>query len=380
MSNYSKLDLRNARRHLSAAVIDKTGLNDADMMQLAINNGFQLGAAPVQAATPTTQTIPPVLIDTSNGPMLFDEIDAVPVAPAAPSDTDKALAALIATLTPSAPAFDEVQLKELIQKYSNPITTVQVTRVNAPTVKIKGAHKELARIVKRLAARKKVYLFGPAGSGKTTIAKQAAAALSIDFYHTGALLQKYELTGYTTANGDYISSTFFEAFKFGGLYLFDEVDASNPQAVIAFNMAIENLEMTFPNEVVKAHDDFRVIAAANTNGLGATVNYKRNSLDGAFLDRFNRIELAYDEKMERRLALAEFAACGGTDTAVCEEWVNTVQGCRAAALTAKIDVIISPRSSINGASVLGMGDTTEMAISETFGASLSADQRRQLGV
>ena len=114
--------------------------------------------------------------------------------------------------------------------------------------------------------------------------------------------------------------------------------------------------------------------------MGATVNYKRNALDGAFLDRFNRIELHYDEVLERRLAHNEYALCGGESPEACDLWVDLVQQARRTAKKARIDVIISPRSSINGAAVIGMGDTTDMAIDETFGASLSVDQRKQLGV
>ena len=276
---------------------------------------------------------------------------------------------------------DEQKIIDLIKMHSNPITTLKIdNKPKQKTVSIKGAHAELETIVKMLNAELKVYIYGPAGSGKTTLAKQCAESLSIPFYHTGALLQKYELTGYNNASGEYVSTTFFEAYSKGGLYLFDEIDSSNPSAIIAFNMAIENGSMTFPNEVVEQHPDFRVIAAANTNGLGATANYKRQALDGATLDRFIRVELSYDKKLERRLAFEAFTRNGGGYDMVVNSWVDTVQKTRQLALDKRIDVIISPRSSINGAALLALGQTVEQAINYTFGASLSTDQKNQLGL
>ena len=86
------------------------------------------------------------------------------------------------TLTPPAPttpAFDEARLIELIEQYSNPITTVRVETLDKPTVDIKGAHKALPRVISRLKLGINIYLYGPAGAGKTTLAVQCAEALSI---------------------------------------------------------------------------------------------------------------------------------------------------------------------------------------------------------
>lgn len=387
---YTPKEIRNARRFLTAKDIDKTGLDDNQIVSTAIGNGYtgtrDLTPAPVQTAPVKLDDLP---IHINPKPIILNEPN--------PNAEDKTQAQLIKdlldTITPTNKGLPEDQIIELIQKHSlniedveqiisdsTPITTLDIKKYETPTVSIKGAHKELERIVKRLSAGKNVYLYGPAGSGKTTLAKQAAEALSLEFYHTGALLQKYELTGYNDAKGEYVSTTFFEAYTKGGVFLFDEIDASHPQAVIAFNMAIENGEMTFPNGKQTVHPDFIVIAAANTNGQGATANYKRNALDGATIDRFVRIPLAYDESLELRLALNEFQRLGGTDQNLIKNWVNFIWESRTLAAQKKIDVIISPRSSVNGAAILAMGDTPEQAFNETFGASLSEDQKRQLQI
>lgn len=71
-------------------------------------------------------------------------------------------------------------------------------------------------------------MVGPAGSGKTTIASQVAQALGLDFYCYGAISQAFEFLGYYDANGKYVETDFYRAFKHGGLVLMDEMDASTP--------------------------------------------------------------------------------------------------------------------------------------------------------
>jgi MoxR-like ATPase len=81
------------------------------------------------------------------------------------------------------------------------------------------------------------------------------------------------LTGFKSASGEYISTEFREAFEKGGLFLFDEIDASYPQAVLAFNAALANDYMDFPDKRILRHKDFYCIAAANTFGQGADRQY-----------------------------------------------------------------------------------------------------------
>tara|TARA_R110000772_G_scaffold25194_1_gene65817 strand:- start:1761 stop:2873 length:1113 start_codon:yes stop_codon:yes gene_type:complete len=364
-------DLKNAKRYLTIQGIDKNGLDDVAIISAAIEAGWMPSRDEPAPTSFAPVSIPP---------------QVMPPAPRvnAPANdaTAKALAALMDSLQSSTP-LDEARIIELIKQHGTPVTTLETHNVLAKTsVKIEGAHKELARVVSRLNAGYNVYCYGPAGSGKTTLAAQAAASLELDFYHTGALLMKYELTGYMDAGGSYVSTTFYNCYKDGGLFLFDEIDGSNPQAVVSFNQAIENGEFTFPCGVVKAHKDFKVIAAANTNGTGATNQYKRNALDGATLDRFSRIELHYDLDLEVRLAIAEYQRIAGNDAplAPAHAFISKVQTARRVAAEKRIDVIISPRSSIRGCGIIAMGDNDTVAINECFGASLSTDQLKQLSL
>lgn len=148
-----------------------------------------------------------------------------------------------------------------------------------------------------------VYLAGPAGSGKNHTLEQVAKALGLEFYFTNSVQQEYKLTGFIDAGGKFHETEFYKAFKNGGLFFLDEMDASIPEVLVLLNAAIANGYFEFPNGKITAHEDFRVVAAGNTVGSGADEAYTgRMVLDQATLDRFAIIEFGYDLQIELNLA------------------------------------------------------------------------------
>ncbi len=209
-------------------------------------------------------------------------------------------------------------------------------------------HNQLPTLIKILATKLNVYLVGPAGAGKTHAAIQCAKALDVAFHFTGAVASEFKLTGFMDAQGRIVSTEFRKAYENGGLFLFDEIDASYPQAVLAFNAALANDYMDFPDKRVTRHENFYCIAAANTYGQGADRQYVgRNQLDAASLDRFVFLDWKYDENLERNLA--------GND-----EWSSYVQKVRKVIEDNKIRHVVSPRASIFGAKLLANGIEREI--------------------
>lgn len=148
-----------------------------------------------------------------------------------------------------------------------------------------------------------VYLFGPAGSGKNVICEQLARENGIDFYYTNSVMDATELEGYRDAAGVYHETEFYRAFVNGGLFMLDEADGSVPEALIRINAALANRYFVFGGTRVKAHPEFRVVAAGNTTGNGATEVYNgRVKLDGATLDRFWGVKMDYDPRVEAKVA------------------------------------------------------------------------------
>lgn len=149
---------------------------------------------------------------------------------------------------------------------------------------------------------KYVYLYGPAGTGKSTLARQLAEALGVPYYAAHSLTNVYELIGYKDAAREYAETDFWRAYSKGGLILLDELDASVPEAVKAINDALASRVYSFPVGMVSAHPNFYCIAAGNTTGRGATDEYIGYSLDESTRDRFQFIAVNYDITIERKCA------------------------------------------------------------------------------
>lgn len=226
-------------------------------------------------------------------------------------------------------------------------------------------HPIFMDVLTALSVRENVYLVGGAGSGKTTLAKQAADALGLPFYSTGAVGMAYQLQGFINAEGDYMATDLYRAYTEGGVFLFDEIDGSSANAILAFNAIAANDFAAFPNGTVKRHDDFVIIAAANTYGNGANRDYiGRAPLDGSSLDRFGFIAMDYDEKLELAISLNDI-------------WTRWVQQCRKVANEHRMQVIISPRASIKGGKMLSAGMSVDkVADMYIFKGMTQADRAR----
>ena len=221
-------------------------------------------------------------------------------------------------------------------------------------------HEVFDEILPTVAIRENVYLVGPAGSGKTTIAKQIAEALGLDFYCYGAIKYDHDVVGYVDATGAYSQTNFYKAFKHGGLVLMDEMDASSSNALLALNAALANDFASFPlgndgeGGMIEKHPDFVVIASANTFGHGASAQYVgRNPMDMATLDRFCNVTMGYDESLERAIT--------GNDA-----WVDYVQAVRHAVEHHKMRYIVSPRASVKGAKLLAAGVSPDRVAAQTI--------------
>lgn len=242
-----------------------------------------------------------------------------------------------------------------------------IIKVNAqPKVTFKHSHGMLPTVLQALTAGSSPFLVGPAGSGKTTLAEQCATALKLKFYMAARVTSEFKLTGFVNAMGVTVRTQFREAYEHGGVFLFDEVDASDPDALTSFNAALANGVGDFPDCMVKRHKDFYALAAGNTFGRGADRQYVgRNQLDAATLDRFEVFEVDYDEALELQLC---------ADPA----WAKYVQSVRKAIEIEKVRHIVSPRASIKGAKLLAAGMDRLQVESSCIWKGLPQDQRARV--
>lgn len=222
---------------------------------------------------------------------------------------------IMQTTNNNQPSVDMAQIEALIDKKVSEAKTINIKINDVPTFKTeKTLHDKFEDVLFWATQKQPIYLFGPAGTGKNVLSEQVAEALNLPFYYAGCLQQKYELEGFINASGEYQETEFYKAFTEGGVFLFDEIDGTAAEVLIAFNAALANGYYNFPKHgKIKAHENFIVIAAGNTAGRGASDAYNgRFQLDASTLDRFVFVELGYNKDIElvnanQDVELVEFA-------------------------------------------------------------------------
>lgn len=192
-----------------------------------------------------------------------------------------------------------------------------IVKVNdAPTVKLDAhTHPLFEKALRLTAAGLNVMLVGPAGCGKSTLAEQVAKALGADFgmLNCTAGASEAHLTGWLLPVGEagrfeYVESQFIRMTEAGGaLFLLDEYDALDPNMSLVLQALLSAGKMALPHRVAKPmvakHATMRYMAAANTYGTGADIQYAgRNLQDAAALDRWYVVEMGYDEALEAAIA------------------------------------------------------------------------------
>lgn len=264
----------------------------------------------------------------------------------------------------------ERKLEQFIFDNYGPLQRKVEIELEGRKVEFEGVvHEKFDQVLKFVKAGEPVFLTGPAGSGKNVLCQQVAKALGLNFYFSNAVTQEYKVTGFTDAMGVFHESQFYKAFKNGGLFMLDEMDASIPEVLIILNAAIANRYFDFPAPIgyVKAHENFRVIAAGNTFGIGADYDYVgRNQLDAASLDRFAMIRVEYDRHIEEACALGNkelLNFCRKFRAATKKAGIRTVVSYRAISRMAKLDSVMDAKELLDSCLVksLDAGDMDAIA-------------------
>jgi cobaltochelatase CobS len=224
-------------------------------------------------------------------------------------------------------------------------------------------------------------MVGPAGCGKTTLAKNLAQALGRDFgfISLSAGVTETHLMGRTLPQADgswkFVPSRFVTVYENGGVYLLDEIDAADANVMVAINAALANGVLVTPDGTIhKRHEQCIIIAAANTWGRGGDLMYVgRNQLDASTIDRFCLATLfvQYDEDLEQELVKA------GLDETIGDELISWVRNLRSAITRNRLRRVASTRLVISSIKALRHGKTLE-DIKSRFFHDWSVDEKAKV--
>lgn len=251
----------------------------------------------------------------------------------------------------------------------------KVITVNIPTlpepVTIEGAHRDLPKLVARLNAGMYVMLVGPAGTGKSYMAHDAAKALQVPCYDLSVTVQtqEWKVAGAHSAV-TFIRGTIREAYENGGVLLIDEFDNGSPNFLAGLNLLLSSDTYTFADGVtVQRHPQFYVVATANTIGEGGTAQYRaRQALDAATLDRFTFMFVDIDPAIEEMIA-AQYLA----DATMRADLLKVVRVSRLNGAENNLRVVITPRATLDGAKMLALGEPMENVIRDRIIRGCSPD-------
>jgi MoxR-like ATPase len=169
----------------------------------------------------------------------------------------------------------------------------------------------IMELVRWFQTKLAAYLCGDSGTGKTTVFMKVASILGIPFYLQ--VFDKYmdpdRILGTYIPNGDgslrFEYSPFMKAFKFGGMFLADEVNMTSGDITSLFHSVLDGQDIIVVHqtgEVVERHPLFRMGGAVNEGYAGTKPTNK------AFLSRFGRRDRVetMSEDMLVNLAKKEF--------------------------------------------------------------------------
>lgn len=318
--------------------------------------------------------------------------------PGLSSDLAQAIAAAVAPHVKA--GIDREQVEQIVDERiveSLLPRRVEIVVPGTGEVKDVGVQHTFFEAVRRcVAARLTVWLVGPAGGGKTSIAAAVADSLGLPHYSMSVCqtTSKADLLGYkNVSDGNYVMTDLRKAYEEGGVFLLDEIDAGNPNVMVVMNALLANDSCGFPDGRVKRHPNFMPIAGANTIGMGADKQFVgRNKLDEATRDRFVMIDMPYDPVIESVMAgvCPSFFAEADRPTPYefiqvddkadeandkrlkadaekrCGEYCRKIVRIRKAIADLKVRHIVSPRATKSGCTLIRLGfkieDVMNMAV------------------
>jgi DNA replication protein DnaC len=146
-------------------------------------------------------------------------------------------------------------------------------------------HEQLKKLIE--AGMRNIWMVGPAGCGKSTMARMTAKELNLPYLciSCGIGTSATEFLGYKYPTRE--STKFAEYYAKPSIILIDEMTALDPAVGQVLNAALANDEIETTTGLVSRNPECIIIATSNTFGSGASRQYvANNQLDASTIDRF----------------------------------------------------------------------------------------------
>lgn len=192
----------------------------------------------------------------------------------------------------------KTEIKELLNKEEEEKEKEELKKIQFSFSSLEPEDK-LKSLIK--AGMNNIWMVGPAGCGKSTIARNTAKELDIPYLciSCGIGTSATEFTGYKYPTRE--ATKFAEFYAKKSIILIDEMTALDPSVAQVINAALANGEIETTTGTVLRHPECIIIATSNTFGNGADCQYvANNQLDASTIDRFTGaiIEVDYSVKYE----------------------------------------------------------------------------------
>ena len=200
-------------------------------------------------------------------------------------------------------------------------------------------HPSVDRLVALLAQGMHVYLTGPAGSGKTHGACQAARMMGLPFdVVTMPGQTSAKLLGYVKPDGTVVDTPFTRMFEKPGVLVLDEFDRTDPGVAAMLNSCLENGLLNHGGKLLRKDPAFCVVANGNTSLRGASREYTAaKPIDYATAARFVFLRWNYDETHEASLVEQAF----GGNLEASSKLLGWIRKIRAAIARDKINLVFA---------------------------------------
>jgi len=203
------------------------------------------------------------------------------------------------------------------------------------------------------------YLWGHAGTGKSSVWEQVAAHTGrpiIRIQHTRNTEESHILGEKTVENGNvrFVLGPLAFAMKYGLTYQADEYDFGMPSVLAVYQPVLEGKPLVIKeadeeNRVIRPHPNFRMVGTGNTNGQGDETGLYQGTLlqNAANYERFGIVEEV--KYMDAKAEVQVIAGQAGVPKEIAEKLVTLATQCRQAFADQKLGLPPSPRAMIKAA-------------------------------